>query len=476
MGIASRPACDDPYKLTEPQAVVPKCYKTITCNNRTGLPDLSDMPGGAKMTVDYVQQILDRDDSSHHLDQNLSPVHQQYLYIQDLEMDIIDELSNSIDAETNIVTITGSSRISSFVKPNVGDLILAVLQNDVRYYLKVTSVQGVTYSRGTKYIIEYQLADEVITTDAEYLTLLDKIDEIVVYDPGLAASGQNPMLEPEDAQVRADINPYMASISKDWFKAFVDRDTGYLMLTRNGQGVYDPHVTNFVTTLLGTGCAVTDQDVRKIPINKANRKKYSLYDIFIDRSLSLTSSVCRQFCQTPHADFKGYRDASAIFTTNVGYVVGKNDTSYNTPQTNLSNSSNLKPACPDRYAYEGNTASNDCAELDPPCCWCNESDQTDVATNYGRTTEHGADTIPIIKDPLIDNTYVFSQAYYDGDAENMSYLERIMTKYVKNEPVTADDLMVLFDDVKNWCSHSLYYYSPMLLLLGKYVQSTKCVG
>ena len=465
MAIAGRPACTDPHKVDETNTT-PKCYDTITCNSSTGLPNLDGVVSGPVTSIDYFQQYLAGSDTAYYVDPNLSPTHQQYRHIQGMTVEILEQLSTDIDVNTNVSTLTGRARVQNFVRPNVGDVITMPLQGGL-YMFSVTSVVATAVGRGTSYDISYTMTGEANSSNSNYVTLMDKVTDTLVYDPNVAASGgANPLLSEAEAASKKDLLPYIAGIGKEYFKSFTDPNTGYLMLTRNGEGVYDPHISKFVTSLISMGCVTTNEDVRKIPINEQNRRKYSVYDVMLDRSLLLTSSMCDKFCHTAHSEYDGYRDISSIWTSSVGWVVGDNDTSHGTPCFATPNDW----ICPDRV----NPPNLGCKAYDAPNCYCNDSETNDVKSVYGRTVDGEVGSRVILKDPTLGDTYVFSQAFYDEDRPNMSHIELLVDKYLHNETITMEEMKILMDDVKNWCSHSLYFYGPIAMLLAKYALSTKC--
>ena len=68
------------------------------------------------------------------------------------------------------------------------------------------------------------------------------------------------------------------------------------------------------------------------------------------------------------------------------------------------------------------------------------------------------------------NLYLFSNSFYSNviGLEELSLLETLLSKYIKNEVISFDDLDRLIDDISNWNKLEQYNYIPFVLLLLNY--------
>ena len=87
-------------------------------------------------------------------------------------------------------------------------------------------------------------------------------------------------------------------------------------------------------------------------------------------------------------------------------------------------------------------------------------------------------TLPVIK-TIPDNyrlsnnnLYLFSSGFYDldliGVMNELSLLESLLLMYINNESIDYKELYTLIDDIDNWTSVEVFYYTPFLLLLINY--------
>jgi len=437
--------------------VAHQCYKTKVCKaDKDTLSELSLT--GTVWYPDLYQQQLDNDDSLYRLDSYVSPVHQNYLKLVKYPLVLNGSIEPTIDPESRLVTATGSGRFPGLVRIHVGDVIVGPI-GDKRYIFTITSAVPTSLSDKAWYNVEFTLTGEAVNTNQDFNVLENKTVDTLTFD------SQYGLISPKDAEGRKDIMPYLKSALKEYLRRFKDPFSGFLTLSKGGKPVIDLEMQKFISSFAnscGTGQISTFEYTRK--------GGTILLDVMMSRGLANITTLCPFRCLT-NVNLLPLNDAASV--TIYGYsnwIVGRDYTQPLATRTS---------PCPDYYAGEGGSQTdqdlNDCWGLDPPCCGCSEDPLNDVNSNYGRTIETDDGTIPIIKDPFVDKYYILSEAFYKDDLANMSYLEKQVRKYLRNEPVTVADLLPLFKDLIYWCSHSWFYYLPLLLMLGKYALTiNKC--
>ena len=78
----------------------------------------------------------------------------------------------------------------------------------------------------------------------------------------------------------------------------------------------------------------------------------------------------------------------------------------------------------------------------------------------------GVLTAPLIKSVLVDDSYVLSKAFYEGES-NISILEVLIKDYLKYQTIDLVLLAALVREYKQWPALEQFYYGPLLILLMK---------
>ena len=69
--------------------------------------------------------------------------------------------------------------------------------------------------------------------------------------------------------------------------------------------------------------------------------------------------------------------------------------------------------------------------------------------------------------PDIDDYYVFSRPFYEGDAERMSKLEYVVDQYLDGDKIRVGDLKDVADALYSATPLQQFYYIPVVLVLIK---------
>ena len=103
-----------------------------------------------------------------------------------------------------------------------------------------------------------------------------------------------------------------------------------------------------------------------------------------------------------------------------------------------------------------------------------------VSTHIGNEMGHisdvdgfGIDTVlgPLGFNPSLSGSYVLSEAFYNGDMENMYPLERLAHYLLERKTVNVPTLLLLARSVPKWTAMQRFYHIPILLMLIKEVMA-----
>jgi len=75
---------------------------------------------------------------------------------------------------------------------------------------------------------------------------------------------------------------------------------------------------------------------------------------------------------------------------------------------------------------------------------------------------------PVVHEVFKEGTYALSPAFYTGDKAKQSHLELLVTKYLKDETITPEEIQHVYSDYKNWNPLTRFYSIPIISLLAMY--------
>jgi len=121
---------------------------------------------GSSWTVDYYSQMLAINGEPLPYDINQSRLNQQYHLINNLELKLQDQNTETEDT-TNKLGIRGTAVIYAGIIPNQGDVIISDIGGGLAGRHTVTQVTKKMYLKDTVYEIDFELVEYLNTKDKE---------------------------------------------------------------------------------------------------------------------------------------------------------------------------------------------------------------------------------------------------------------------------------------------------------------------
>ncbi|QQV92047.1 virion structural protein [Klebsiella phage vB_KpM_FBKp24] len=403
---------------------------------------------GKPWKVTWYSQILNGDNAPAGLQVSRLEINQQYKKINGLELKVTEaiQVSPEFRPETQEFTVRGGANMYPGVRPNIGDLFTATLLDGRVGIFQISQPpeQRSIYMQ-TTYRIEYVMRDFL---DADYAKKLkDKTVEEYFFIPSFLDSGINPVISDSAHGDYRTLMDWRERIPLFYLNKFYDKE--YATLTIPGQKrniIYDPFLTTFVSALWSQenigpfhGMAflnVMDGTIREIKtvLDALLDQEDLLMDIvetkipIVQSSLFLTDPFYRgpQYMGVPYVCFPNnsdrYRNGWEAKPKVISLIQG-----YRTrPRVRYTL---------DQYFPE------------------------DVLIPYSQGWNKG------IKDVTIDDYYIFSEMFYGRRTESLSVLETLVWETLNHGQVSAQDLMALFNDSRNWDDLNQFYYLPILYAL-----------
>lgn len=403
---------------------------------------------GKRWPVTWYSQILNGDNAPAGLQVGRLEINQQYKRIHNLELKVTESMpiNPEFRPESQEFTVRGGANMYPGVRPNVGDLFTATLLDGRVGIFQVSQPpeQRSIYMQ-TTYRIEYVMRDFL---NADYAKKLnDKTVEEYYFIPSFLDSGINPVISDSAHGDYTQLMEWREKIPVYHLTKFYDREYATLIIPGQGQNIiYDPFLTTFVSALWSQENIGPFHGMQFLNVMDGTiREIKTLFDALLDQQDLLMDIVETKI---PAVD-------STFFL---------NDPFYRGPQY-VGVPYVCFPNRPERYR---NTW-----EVKPKAVSLKQGYRTRPRVRYtldqlfpdGVLIPYAQGWNKGIKDVTIDDYYVFSEDFYGRRTENLSVLETMVWQTLNHGQVSAQDLMALFNDSRNWDDLNQYYYLPILYSL-----------
>lgn len=398
---------------------------------------------GASWTVNYYQQILNTDSQLSGQQVGMPAPLQQYRLIKELELKVTTELTQSQNIQGGTMHVTGAATVYPFMIPNVGDMFLADVGDGQTGLFQISQSEKKTIFKDTAYVIEYQLI--------EYLTperagdLKSKVVDTVVFQRDFLKYGQNPILEEDEFTICAQLAARYHKLLPRWLNEVLSQEYMTLVVPGQDRPIYDHFLTKAVKAFFSSSELYEISKIRVLNVDDDPvMKSYSLWDAILEQEPGL---IGRGFTQaglvsiytfTSNPMLEGIRFSglqSAVYPTNPTNTV-------NWPASAI-----LKPL--DDTGLVSDTVTDVLL--------------ADVIANLNLDT---TDLAPAVIHPvLVDNYYVFSQAFYDKATSGQSLLELSVRSYLEGKALNAQVLQAIANCTGSWGLLERLYYIPITLML-----------
>lgn len=504
-----------------PVNVAPPEYKGVTVDTyKQKLSSLMIYVEGSSWITEYYSQVLGDNNELNPLQPNLPAPYQQYTRIKELELKVTDPLQHSQNSDTNEMEVVGGATLPSGVIPNLGDMFLADIGDGREGIFAVTSSEKKTIFNSAVYVINYTLTG--YNGAEKRFELNNKVVKEVYYRRDFNIYGQNPIIIEEDVLNIEKINGYLNDFKQYYFSRFFSNEYNTLILPNQECTIYDPFLVKAFTSLYDNNEHPILQKIRYLNIEgDMALKQDTIWSALLNvDKVYLLNSVKEMWCidtkywsQYPLLKtirFSGIANIvypkQPLTTVNNQYMIGPEITG--DPISDISRldvDGNLIPwvdptptppiivvgswdASNDTFPILGTGPSNAVAAND---VWrisvAGNPDGMDLEVDMfikALVSSPGQDSanwsiydmstpivpaIPLIRPVTVDNKYVLSNAFYLESETGQSVLEVQTNNLLNNRAISTADLYRLAEDHKNWGLLEQFYYTPILIILLKYV-------
>lgn len=335
---------------------------------------------------------------------DVGDVTQQYIEVKQLLL----KITSPIPDGSNYAGISIDGILDANVVPAENDLAIVRLPNGLVGIFKISINDNRSYI--TRKIYDIKLSFLYFKKDNMdyYTNLMSKVKKVYVYDKSFITSNSAPIILESTYRHKIEVRNTYNELLDQYIKLFTYEKVLSVLTTRR---LFDINIQNIIIPMLEgddyTKLKVIDSDCTNINVVNSILKKNKKLDN-LNRYYEVVDIVY---------------DIALAHT--ISLISGNIDVAIH-----IGNSSTtITPI--------GGTAS------------------TIIPNNY-RTG--------------ISNLYLFSNAFYNGfdGLEELSVLETCLSRYMDNEVIPFEDIMILVNDISNWSNLEQYNYIPFVLLLLNY--------
>lgn len=431
---------------TQPKVEAPEIHTNIVDTRYQPTSNLMTWVEGRAWKVDYYSQVLGADNQLSAQQMNMTGPIQQYRLIKGMELKVTDPLAHSQDQEQKTMELRGGANVYNCLVPNEGDMFIADIGDGRLAVFQVTSSERKTAFKESVYVINYISVDYAV--EKRRADLDQKVVETTMFVRDFMIYGQNPLVSTEEFNAIRDLARFYTSSLGEYLARFASREFMTLLIPGQGAPIYDHFLSKFVSRTVTVMDNYIMGHLRILNCDGSIRMQQpSLFDAIYERDVNKVGYGFKQVCLANTCTFDWVPHLDGIYHSGVEQTVF--------PLTSMEQGWDTG-----RDMGLGNDNKlNDTKDF--------HTGSFTVADQNGTSTE-----VPFIKPVLIDNYFVFSQAFYDGDRLNMSALEQAVMDYLEYKPPSYLRLMAMARDSIKWGRMEKFYYLPILYMMLKfYVRS-----
>jgi hypothetical protein len=354
-------------------------------------------------------------------------------------------LSDSQDQQTNLMTVTGSAHVLSYLIPNVGDMFIADVGDGRLGIFQVTNSQKTSMLKESVYLIDYTLTSFVDQNPAKLADLEEKTVQEFYFEKDLINTGTKPIIIKSDYQTYRDLESIYKRMVNNYMEWFYNEEFKTITVPGQSNSVYDYFVACAVTGIMSTDDHLDVRYIRRLNVgDDSYMKQPTFYDALIKQDPDLLTSSNRSMGGVRCKSFNSDAMLESIRFSNIEHCV------YPKSPNKKSNYTNI--------GYDKAVTLSSLINVLPT-----KSTMTDTLD----ITE--SITLPFVTSFDL-NSYVISDSCYDL-TEPKSVFEKLLIGFFKDENLNTVELYELAKRYMGWGLLEQFYYIPAILLLIRYTRA-----
>ncbi len=409
---------------------------------------------GYRWNCNYYGQILNEINSIENFDPSTPNLMQPYYKIYNLELVVTSPLSSSYDAQSAITKINGSALLPNSIKPNVGDIFIAKVDNGEDALFLINSVTRKTHRKETFYEIDYNLfgyRSQMLDT----VTELDKrVQTEYYYKNDLSYENRNSLIAPTVKEANSRLLNFLKESQRFYLDYFAIKEEGSIYLPNNTYRFFDSFLVKFIYKVMNYEM-ITRSGIKQFS-DSGNRylNQYSIWDMIIEQNYLKLNVMSKTYGFINSSELRNFHRFGTMFYANIDKILYpiEQKSNWYTQDASL-----------DFVTYSSDVL------FDPR--------QSTNYFNYSEIIETVQNAQIYQKElfhPLMENNYyIVSEKFYDylnDDSlyPSISYMELLLAKFIKKEVIDKVDVALAIKNYLAWPSLYQFYWLPISWVLAKY--------
>ncbi len=335
---------------------------------------------------------------------DISDVTQQYIQVKQLLLKITSPIPDS----TNYAGISLDGILDANVVPAENDLAVVRLPNGLVGIFKISINDNRSYI--TRKIYDIKLTFLYFKKDNldYYNNLISKVKKVYVYDKSFITSNSAPIILESTYRHKIEVRNTYIELLNQYIKLFTYEKVLSVMTTRR---LFDVNLQNVIIPML------EGDDYSKLKVIDSDCN-----------SINVVNSILKKNKKLDNLN-RYYEVVDVVYDIALAHTISLISGSVDVTIHITSDEVVITP--------NGGTASSI------------------IPNNYRTATS---------------NLYLFSNAFYNGfdGLEELSLLETSISRYMDNEVIPFEDIMIIVNDISNWSILEQYNYIPFVLILLNY--------
>lgn len=415
---------------------------------------------GSNWRVTYFSQLLDVTQEPTPLAVDRAPPYQQYQRINGIDIKVNQPFDISQNEEIRTFSVTGSGHTYPALVPNVGDMIIGDIGDGRAGLFTITNARRETYLRDSTYAVEWKMVG--FLTTQQMASLEAKTQVTYYWSSERLGNGCCPYVTEAAQAALSEFAKLRGELIRRYIANFFSVEFFTFLVPDQLNTTYDHFVTKM---LLNTIDLKTTWNLRRARIlNVMSERVFkvpTVWDMVVNQNESILCGATTRAHLVMTMISRWKPELQAIGYSGIPRMVypidAPTDVDSQYSGENRCRPEGIpfqpgQPLRPPKGPYRSQVERNDpWFKRVPP------EEQTDLNQAWKYP--------PDIKPVVIDDYYVFSEAFYYEDAKLQSKLELLTWQMIKGEPINVDQLLAVTKCCLAWDNLERFYYHPMLIML-----------
>lgn len=409
---------------------------------------------GYPWTIEYYGQILNANNTLENFDPSIPNLAQPYYRIFDLILQVSSPLTSSYDQNTAITSISGTAITPYNLRPNVGDVFIAKVDNGEDAIFHITNVDRKTFRKDTLYEISYNLYAYTSSNPSFKVSLEQRVNDSYFFNKDTDFFNRDSLIKPSVKEAINRLKLFLDESQQYYLSTFPQKETGSILIPGMAHTLYDPLLLEFISKIVDYNRLVDVPFFRYTYFMRHSNQK-SIYDAIINRSPALLKTMNKTYnFLASHLTSNRARFGTA-FHAGVDYILSPTN-----PNTNIDVQS---PSFFFSPQYINTVKTNR-----------NYNNNTPILIET--TNNNSIFQTRVLHELFDEDHYVVSKNFYDyidnvSTYENISYIELLIYKFINKEAIAKEDLAVAVQEYPSWSLlHQLYLLPVMWLIVSTSVK------